>query len=528
MRRGLFTCSAPVLLLSSAVSPLIAATYTVLPDGTGDYPTIQAALTAASTGDTILLGDGVFTGSGNRNLNYLAKTLVVRSESGDPTACTIDCEGAARGFTFVSVTSPAAMLSGVRVINGDGDGSAIYCENSSPTIENCILEDNGSLNRGGGIHCRLGSYPTIRDCVIRNNDSSSGGGLYCYDSGATVTGTVLTNNRAHSVGGGGIFMNVRAVVTLTGCEVTGNSAPNQGGGIYCGGAFTVESDLDIVDCVVSGNEGPFGGGLFINTSHVSVSNTVFTGNASPSVGGAVYVASSSPVFTGCTFAGNHAVTNGGALALYSSNPTFERSILWGDCADGLGEEVHFENAGGSASFTCSVIPPAAIEGTGTVNIDGNSVDADPLFCAPEPCGSAPTMAGEYTLESASPAAPDNSPCGLIGALDVGCGVSAVEDGIVDRTPSASGLLVRAVPNPVPVGSDLQLRIPGAAGEVCRIELFDVDGRRVGSWAAATGSDLVRLGADGLEMGQAQLSPGTYYFRAQVGARVGTGRVSVVR
>ncbi|MCA9759458.1 MAG: right-handed parallel beta-helix repeat-containing protein [Candidatus Eisenbacteria bacterium] len=385
MHRRLPACLASALLLSVGASASIAATYTVLPDGSGDYPTIQAALTAASTGDTILLGDGIFTGAGNRNLNYLAKTLVVRSVSGDPTACTIDCEGAARGFTFVSVTSPAALLSGVRVINGDGDGSAIYCENSSPTIENCILEDNGSMNRGGGIHCRLGSYPTVRDCIIRNNDSSSGGGLYCYDSGATVSGTVLTNNRAHQVGGGGIFMNVRAIVSLIGCEISDNTAPNQGGGIYCGGGFTVESDLDMVDCLVSGNEGPLGGGLFINTAFVNVSNTVFTGNASPSDGGAVYVASCSPAFTGCTFAANHAVADGGAFALYSSNPTFERSILWGNCADGLGDEVHFENAGGSATFTCSVISSAAIEGTGTVNIDGSSVDADPLFCAPESC-----------------------------------------------------------------------------------------------------------------------------------------------
>jgi len=37
-----------------------AATYVVTPDGTGDFPTIQAAIDAAVTGDVIQLTDGVF------------------------------------------------------------------------------------------------------------------------------------------------------------------------------------------------------------------------------------------------------------------------------------------------------------------------------------------------------------------------------------------------------------------------------------------------------------------------------------
>lgn len=142
------------------------------PDGTGDYPTIQEALTAAANGDTVLLADGTFTGPGNRNLNYLAKTLVVRSESGDPSTCTIDCDGAARGFTFVSVQSPQAKLIGVTVTGGVGDGAAIYCEHSNPTIEGCVLQNNGSPDRGGGIHCRLSSFPTVLDCVITDNEAN--------------------------------------------------------------------------------------------------------------------------------------------------------------------------------------------------------------------------------------------------------------------------------------------------------------------------------------------------------------------
>ncbi|MCK4414565.1 MAG: hypothetical protein KAY32_13585 [Candidatus Eisenbacteria sp.] len=56
------------LLLAASACAAGAETYLVLPDGTGDFPTIQAAIDAALDGDEILLADGTFTGDGNRDL----------------------------------------------------------------------------------------------------------------------------------------------------------------------------------------------------------------------------------------------------------------------------------------------------------------------------------------------------------------------------------------------------------------------------------------------------------------------------
>jgi pectin methylesterase-like acyl-CoA thioesterase len=50
------------LALAGAAS---AATYVILPDGSGDYATIQAAIDAAAPGDVIELADGIFSGPGN-------------------------------------------------------------------------------------------------------------------------------------------------------------------------------------------------------------------------------------------------------------------------------------------------------------------------------------------------------------------------------------------------------------------------------------------------------------------------------
>jgi len=69
-----------------------AAVWVVSPDGTGDAPNIQAAITAAENWDVIELTDGVFTGDGNRDIIHPAKWLTIRSQSGDPAACIIDLE----------------------------------------------------------------------------------------------------------------------------------------------------------------------------------------------------------------------------------------------------------------------------------------------------------------------------------------------------------------------------------------------------------------------------------------------------
>jgi len=65
----------------------------VKPDGTGDYPTIQAAINECEDGYIIELTDGVFRDGGNRDLTYWGTAVTIRSQNGDPATCVIDCEG---------------------------------------------------------------------------------------------------------------------------------------------------------------------------------------------------------------------------------------------------------------------------------------------------------------------------------------------------------------------------------------------------------------------------------------------------
>ena len=95
-----------LLILSSLGGNAWAATLFVDPWGTGDYPTIQDAGLAAHPGDTLLLADGVFAGPGNHDILISWGPLTVRSQSGAPPACVIDCQ-VVRSYSMELVSEAA-------------------------------------------------------------------------------------------------------------------------------------------------------------------------------------------------------------------------------------------------------------------------------------------------------------------------------------------------------------------------------------------------------------------------------------
>ena len=164
--------SALLLLLPGIVHPT---THRVMPDGSGDFTTIQAAITAAEEGDTIELADGTFTGAGNRDLDYLGKAIVVQSESGDPTSCYIDCGGSAReehrAFHFTTDGDGQASISGIGIMNGYvvGGGGGIWIEGASPLVHNCAVvscEAAGTGGRGGGLYVSDDGAPSVMEATL--------------------------------------------------------------------------------------------------------------------------------------------------------------------------------------------------------------------------------------------------------------------------------------------------------------------------------------------------------------------------
>ncbi|MBU8869693.1 MAG: hypothetical protein KOO60_02350 [Gemmatimonadales bacterium] len=205
-------------------------------DGSGDFPTIQAAINAVASQDTVLLADGVFTGDGNRDLYFMGKDIVICSQSGKPEDCIIDLEGAPgdlhRGFLFTYEEGPGSVISSVTITGGFQDiGSTSFTSNNYS---------------GGAIACRPGSSPTINNCIFSANSAvgnyQQGGAIFCDDASPLISDCIFSGNTAW--GGGAIGATGISSPVINNCLFVGNEALTFAGAVFAYYAdvhFTVSS-----------------------------------------------------------------------------------------------------------------------------------------------------------------------------------------------------------------------------------------------------------------------------------------------
>jgi hypothetical protein len=226
------------------------------------FATIQRGINVANTGDVVVVANGLYAGSGNRNLSFGGRIITLRSANG-PADTIIDCQNAAQGFVFQNGESPSAVLDGFTIINGSAQrGGGIYCLGSSPTIRNCVVS-NCSGYYCAGIYCRDGSSAIIYGCTIVDNIGTYGGGIRCVNSSVQVINCLIANNSSSSAGAG------------IKCDY-GNGSPI------------------IMNCTVAGNSSSnYGGGLWSTSSNPIVSNCIFWDNISPGQGSEIAVGSQS-------------------------------------------------------------------------------------------------------------------------------------------------------------------------------------------------------------------------------------------
>jgi parallel beta-helix repeat protein len=319
-----------------------------------DFFTIQAAIDAANDYDVVLVADGIYTGDGNRDIDFLGKAIKVQSENG-PQNCIIDCNGTQAephcGFYFVNSEDTYSILEGFTITNGytrEG-GSGILCEQSSPTITDCIISDNYSFGRGrGGAISIFQSICRINNCTITNNKGDRGIGIYCYQSNPTLTKcTSSGNSRSGMVNedsnptltnctfsgnsskySGGMY-NDRSNPTLTNCTFSRNSAERYGGGMC-----NFDSNPTLTNCTFNGNFSGLGGGMFNQNSNPTLTNCIFTGN-SAETGGGIYNYLSKIKLTNCTFSGNSAGWDGGGMYNDESSPTLTNCTFSSNEAHGF-------------------------------------------------------------------------------------------------------------------------------------------------------------------------------------------------
>ena len=255
-----------VLLVTSALAP--AATRYV----PSEYPTIQAAIDAASENDEIIVSIGTYY----ENIDFGGKNVILRST--DPTnpsvvgSTIIDGGHAGSVVTFSGMESPTCVLSGFTITNGSGTGGAlprgggIYGNATLATIQYNIILGNYAFppmfpgsGYGGGLYDCDG---TIQCNIISGNGAScdeggaAGGGLCNCDG--IIQNNVISDNLASGFGssaGGGLY---DCNGTIQNNTIFGNSA-----GSGAGGGFSDCKGL-IINCIIWQNTA--GQGAQLHTS----------------------------------------------------------------------------------------------------------------------------------------------------------------------------------------------------------------------------------------------------------------------
>jgi hypothetical protein len=531
-------------LTCSAVLPAHARVWVVLADGSGDAPTIQAAVdSAAAEGDTILVGPGTYS----ENVWIEEQSLLLVSMAGrDSTsvvspstepAITALCDWQLYprivGFTFTATGGNGAKSGGSGGIAPTFEACAFThssygligraYEDAGDFID-CLFADNtydglsvdageitgGEIRDNGRYGVRVGYWSiTVRECSITANGEH---GIY-GDGGAEMSGTsihihdcLIADNDGYGLYGTIPFYWHSNIFVITGSTISGNGE---------GGMYGFYSSFELEDCVVRDNDGrvAYGDALGVEMTRCVVFGNQggIRGNSTDFWG----VAISSVWIIESTFHDN--VSGIVVTPLWEFAAAYlrtERSIISG-CTSGRGvpycgdEWTHitiectdlFDNAGGN-----DICP--------SIDLGGN-FSADPLFCD--------AAAGDFTLAADSPCAPEQSPtgCDLIGARPVGCAAAGVAPGSVPPvTPFA-----RVVPNPVRTFGTIEWS-SAAAGETT-LRLFDARGRLVLRRAMnARGAGLQRARWEEVT-GGTRLPSGVYYLEVDAAGLRSTSAVPVV-
>lgn len=252
-------------------------------------------------------------------------------------------------------------------------GGGIKAFNSSVSLINCTVSDNSAGLFGGGIFVgthtggfsnlsifnstisgnssgpgfngggiSVGSRTSVsltNSTVSGNSSGSNGGGISAWGtSNLSLTNSTVSGNSSGS-DGGGIFAKVVAGVNLTDSTVSGNSAGKRGGGIHAEDS----SEINLYNSTVSSNSAEFGGGIMGHQSSIQAYNSTISNNSVSKSGGGIFTVGNdsfdSVLLQNSSIVGNTADLDGGGIAQIGGLSQFVNSIISGNIAANLGDEI---------------------------------------------------------------------------------------------------------------------------------------------------------------------------------------------
>ena len=311
--------------------------YTIkVPD---DYSTIQGAINAAVSGDTVLVSSGTY----QENINFRGKNIVVTSYYG------VTCDVSYIKNTIIDGSNPVYpdTASCVLIISGE-DSSAVLQGFTLTGGKGTKWTDEhgaGTYVEGGGIFITVSS-PTIRYNLIVNNEainspagtvSAGGGAIRCGDGSPRILNNVILNNKG--MYGGGIVLN------------------------YCSNALIANNIINAnrVYQAVVGKQTYGGGGIWAYAT--------LPGNNSPNI------------IENNTIIGNSSNTNGCGIRIWSTRTTIRNNIVWNNLEDD-NEQINISGTGNTVGYNDVQY---GISGTGNIDLQPSFADSNFYLNSDSPC-----------------------------------------------------------------------------------------------------------------------------------------------
>ena len=287
-------------------------------DGSEEKPfgDLKSAISIAADGDTIIVGDGTYSGVNNSNLVISQSGLTIKAEDG--VTPYLSGSSARRIFTL---NGNNILLNGLVFTGGKNAnyGGASLINGNDVTFKNCTFQSCNSIY-GGALYINA-SNTCIDDCWFKSNAAQSskyytrGGAIYINDE---TEGTKIINSNFNSTNkadyGGAIFIGSGSTIVNNSNFFYNIAEYGGGGAIYMIG--TAGQNI-IENCIFTRNQnyaGTGGGAIMAESIGNKIIGSKFINNFASDNGGAILVRRSNNMIVNSSFEDNKAA-RGGAICL---------------------------------------------------------------------------------------------------------------------------------------------------------------------------------------------------------------------
>jgi CSLREA domain-containing protein len=233
-------------------------------------------------------------------------------------------------------------------ISSAGNGGGLFFSGpvSITEISDTTFSQNEAL-QGGGIYISSGGPRTLTNVMVSGNTATSpnatpnGGGVFIAGpSGAQIINSTFKDNTAQHGDSGGLHLGISGPVSIVDSSITGNTAENNFGGLFC--STNPVADFEMINSDVISNKvttGDVGGMIIVSTgSALIVDSKISNNTAGTNFGGLQVNAIKAVRLVNVILEENTAGTGraGGASISAGENISIEDSFVDGNTAQQQG------------------------------------------------------------------------------------------------------------------------------------------------------------------------------------------------